>query len=156
MIQVLRSGDMLYISSIDRLGRNYKEILAQWRYLVTQLQVHIVVLDMPLLDTRNSDDLTGKLISDIVLQLLSYVAEKERDHIRKRQNEGIEIAKAKGVSFGRPRILIDQKLFDECQQKRVAGKATHKEIQELLNLKHSTYYNLLKEYNTRINKLVVD
>ena len=97
----LKPGDELYIKSIDRLGRNYNEILEQWRYLTKAKKVAIVVLDMPLLDTRRGRDLTGELIADIVLQLLSYVAQTERDFIRQRQAEGIAAAKARGVQFGR-------------------------------------------------------
>ena len=97
----LKPGDTLYIKSIDRLGRNYNEILEQWRYLTKEKKIAIVVLDMPLLDTRKGRDLTGELIADIVLQLLSYVAQTEREFIRQRQAEGIAAAKARGVQFGR-------------------------------------------------------
>ena len=97
----VKPGDTLFIKSIDRLGRNYNEILEQWRYLTKEKQIAIVVLDMPLLDTRKGRDLTGELISDIVLQLLSYVAQTEREFIRQRQAEGIAAAKARGVHFGR-------------------------------------------------------
>lgn len=96
-----KPGDTLFIKSIDRLGRNYNEILEQWRYLTKEKRIAIVVLDMPLLDTRKGRDLTGELISDIVLQLLSYVAQTEREFIRQRQAEGIAAAKARGVHFGR-------------------------------------------------------
>lgn len=101
LIAALSPGDVLVIKSIDRLGRNYEEILEQWRIITKEKQAAIVVLDMPLLDTRNSRDLTGTLIADIVLQLLSYVAETERAFIRQRQAEGIAAAKARGVQFGR-------------------------------------------------------
>jgi DNA invertase Pin-like site-specific DNA recombinase len=97
----VKPGDTLFIKSIDRLGRNYNEILEQWRYLTKEKRIAIVVLDMPLLDTRKGRDLTGELISDIVLQLLSYVAQTEREFIRQRQAEGIAAAKARGVHFGR-------------------------------------------------------
>lgn len=100
----LKPGDILFIKSIDRLGRNYSEILEQWRYLTKQKGVAIVVLDMPLLDTRKGKDLIGELIADIVLQLLSYVAETEREAIRQRQAEGIAAAKLRGVQFGRKPI----------------------------------------------------
>lgn len=102
LIKRLRSGDVLYIKSIDRLGRNYNEILEQWRVITKEKEVAIVVLDMPLLDTRSSRDLTGTLIADIVLQLLSYVAQTEREFIKQRQAEGIAAAKARGVRFGPP------------------------------------------------------
>ena len=96
----VKPGDVLFIKSIDRLGRNYNEILEQWRYLNREKGISIVVLDMPLLDTRRGKDLTGELISDIVLQLLSYVAQTEREFIKQRQAEGIAAAKARGVQFG--------------------------------------------------------
>ena len=101
LIRRLKAGDTLVIKSIDRLGRNYEEILEQWRLLTKERQVSIVVLDMPLLDTRQGRDLTGALIADIVLQLLSYVAQTEREFNRRRQAEGIAAAKARGVHFGR-------------------------------------------------------
>lgn len=101
VIKKLKPGDTLYVKSIDRLGRNYDEILEQWRIITKEKLAAIVVLDMPLLDTRQSRDLTGTLIADIVLQLLSYVAQTEREYIRQRQAEGIAVAKAKGVHFGR-------------------------------------------------------
>lgn len=104
MLQKLRKNDVLYVKSIDRLGRNYDEILEQWRYITKIRGADIVVLDMPLLDTRKDNNLIGTLISDIVLQLLSYVAQTERDFIRQRQAEGIAAAKARGVKFGRPPI----------------------------------------------------
>lgn len=102
LLKRLKPGDTLVVKSIDRLGRNYEEILEQWRYITKTKQTAIVVLDMPLLDTRQNRDLTGTLIADIVLQLLSYVAQTERDFIRQRQSEGIAAAKEKGVRFGRP------------------------------------------------------
>ncbi len=101
LMKKLRQGDTLFVKSIDRLGRNYDEILEQWRTITKEKQAAIVVLDMPLLDTRQGRDLTGTLIADIVLQLLSYVAQTEREFIRKRQAEGIAAAKEKGVHFGR-------------------------------------------------------
>ncbi len=103
MIQKMKRGDVLYIKSIDRLGRNYEEILIQWRTLTKQRGIDIAVLNMPLLDTRRGKDLIGTFLSDVVLQVLSFVAENERNNIRKRQAEGIAAAKARGVKFGRPR-----------------------------------------------------
>ena len=102
LVRRLKDGDTLVVKSIDRLGRNYNEILEQWRIITKEKDVAIVVLDMPLLDTRKSRDLTGTLIADIVLQLLSYVAQTEREFIHQRQTEGIAVAKARGVRFGRP------------------------------------------------------
>lgn len=104
LIRKIKKGDVLVVKSIDRLGRNYAEILEQWRVLTKEKQADIIVLDMPLLDTRKNKDLTGTLIADIVLQLLSYVAQTEREFIRQRQREGIAAAKARGVQFGRPRV----------------------------------------------------
>lgn len=106
LVRKLKPGDTLVVKSIDRLGRNYAEILEQWRLITKKKRAAIVVLDMPLLDTRQSRDLTGTLIADIVLQLLSYVAQTEREFIHQRQAEGIAAAKANGVRFGRP--LIEQ------------------------------------------------
>ena len=106
LLRLLKPGNILVVKSIDRLGRNYQEILEQWRLLTKQKKVHIVVLDMPLLDTRRENDLIGTLIADIVLQLLSYVAQTERENIRQRQAEGIAAAKARGVIFGLPRKVI--------------------------------------------------
>jgi len=102
LLRKLRPGDVLYIKSIDRLGRNYTEIIEQWRIITKEKQADIVVLEMPLLNTHVNRDLTGTLIADIVLQLLSYVAQSERENIRRRQAEGIAAAKARGVKFGRP------------------------------------------------------
>lgn len=104
LMRKIKKGDVLVVKSIDRLGRNYAEILEQWRILTKERQADIIVLDMPLLDTRKNKDLTGTLIADIVLQLLSYVAQTEREFIRQRQREGIAAAKARGVQFGRPRV----------------------------------------------------
>lgn len=106
MVRKLKAGDTLVVKSIDRLGRNYDEILEQWRMITKEKHVDIVVLDMPLLDTRSNKDITGTLIADIVLQLLSYVAHKEREFIRQRQAEGIAAAKARGVRFGREKIPV--------------------------------------------------
>ena len=108
LVKKLKKDDLLYVKSIDRLGRNYEEILAQWGYLTKEKKVDIVVMDMPLLDTRRGKDLIGTFLSDIVLQVLSFVAENERKNIRQRQKEGIEAAKMRGVQFGRPEILSRQ------------------------------------------------
>ena len=123
MLRRLRAGDLLYILSIDRLGRNYSEVLEQWRVLTKEKGVDIVVLDMPLLDTRRGKDLMGTFLSDIVLQVLSFVAENERINIRARQAEGIAAAKARGVRFGRPpRPLPDQ--FHQAHQDWRSKKIT--------------------------------
>lgn len=102
LISVLKPGDLLYIKSIDRLGRNYKEIIEQWQMLTKEMNVDVVVIDMPLLDTRTAKDLLGTFIADLVLQVLSFVAQNERENIKKRQEEGIRAAKLRGVRFGRP------------------------------------------------------
>ncbi len=111
MVRRLHAGDVLYILSIDRLGRNYEEIQEQWRYLTKEKQVDIVVLDMPLLDTRRGKDLMGTFIADLVLQILSFVAQSERENIKKRQAEGIAAAKARGVIFGRPPRPIPENFY---------------------------------------------
>lgn len=108
LVKRLRAGDVLYVKSIDRLGRNYREILAQWEVLTKRRGVDVVVLDMPLLDTRRDKDLLGTFISDVVLQILSFVAENERANIRQRQREGIDAAKLRGVRFGRPRRQLPE------------------------------------------------
>lgn len=123
LLRKLKKDDLLYIKSIDRLGRNYEEILQQWRVLTKEKGIDIVVLDMPLLDTRRGKDLMGTFLSDIVLQVLSFVAENERTNIRQRQAEGIATAKAKGVRFGRPpKPLPDN--FHSCYQRWKRGEIT--------------------------------
>ena len=123
LVRRLKMDDLLYIKSIDRLGRNYEEIQNQWRILTKEKGVDIVVLDMPLLDTRRGKDLVGTFLSDIVLQVLSFVAENERTNIRQRQAEGIAAAKAKGVRFGRPPAPLPAN-FHEVYQRWRAGKIT--------------------------------
>ena len=114
LLKKLRPDDVLYIKSIDRLGRNYEEILEQWRILTKEKRIDVVVLDMPLLDTRKGKDLLGTLIADLVLTLLSYVSENERCNIRSRQKEGIEAAKLRGVHFGRPRKPVPDNFEELC------------------------------------------
>lgn len=123
MVRRLRRDDLLYIKSIDRLGRDYEEVLEQWRYLTKEKNVDIVVLDMPLLDTRRGKDLMGTFLSDIVLQVLSFVAENERLNIRQRQAEGIAAAKSRGVRFGRPPAPLPENFHGAYQRWR-AGKIT--------------------------------
>ena len=123
LLRKMKKDDLLYIKSIDRLGRNYEEILEQWRVLTKEKGIDIVVLDMPLLDTRRGKDLMGTFLSDIVLQVLSFVAENERTNIRQRQAEGIAAAKAKGIHFGRPpKPLPDN--FHSCYQRWKQGDIT--------------------------------
>jgi DNA invertase Pin-like site-specific DNA recombinase len=116
MVRKMRKNDLLYVKSIDRLGRNYDEILEQWRVLTKEKRIDIVVLDMPLLDTRRGKDLMGTFLSDIVLQVLSFVAENERTNIRQRQAEGIAAAKAKGVRFGRPPASLPENFHTVYRQ----------------------------------------
>ena len=123
LLRRIKKDDLLYIKSIDRLGRNYEEILEQWRVLTKEKGVDIVVLDMPLLDTRRGKDLMGTFLSDIVLQVLSFVAENERTNIKQRQAEGIAAAKAKGVRFGRPPRPLP-KNFHSCYQRWKQGEIT--------------------------------
>jgi len=130
MLRCLKRDDVLYIKSIDRLGRNYSEILEQWRILTKEKCVDIVVLDMPLLDTRRGKDLMGTFLSDIVLQVLSFVAENERTNIRQRQAEGIAAAKARGVKFGRPpQSLPDnfQNIYNQWKLGKITGTLAAKE-----------------------------
>ena len=140
LLKKLKPNDLLYIKSIDRLGRNYEEILEQWRILTKEKKVDIVVMDMPLLDTRQGKDLMGTLIADLVLALLSYVSESERDSIRSRQREGIEAAKQKGVRFGRPPKPVPENFGQICSRWR-AKEITADEAAELCNFTRSTFYN---------------
>ncbi|MBS6475109.1 MAG: recombinase family protein [Clostridiales bacterium] len=149
LITMLRSGDLVYVPSIDRLGRNYNEILTQWSIITKEKKADIVILDMPLLDTRNDRDLTGTLISDIVLQLLSYVAQKERENIKTRQAEGIAIAKAKGVYKGRKPIKVDKAAFEAVYAEVIRGERTNKYAMQKLGLKPNTYYKVVNEYKTK-------
>ena len=130
MVKRLKTDDLLYIKSIDRLGRNYEEILEQWRILTKEKRIDIVVLDMPLLDTRRGKDLMGTFLSDVVLQVLSFVAENERTNIRQRQAEGIAAAKARGVRFGRPPRPLPENYHSAYQRWKsgvITGTAAAKE-----------------------------
>ena len=138
MLKKLRAGDLLCITSIDRLGRNYEEILEQWRIITKEKGAAIVVLDMPLLDTRRNRDLTGTLIADIVLQLLSYVAQTEREFIHQRQAEGIAAAKARGVKFGRPRKVLPEG-FGEVKARWERGELSARAAGKLLGVTHRSF-----------------
>jgi len=130
LLRKMKKDDLLYVKSIDRLGRNYEEILQQWRVLTKEKGIDIVVLDMPLLDTRRGKDLMGTFLSDIVLQVLSFVAENERTNIRQRQAEGIAAARARGVRFGRPPKPLPDNFHSACQrwrQGRISGTAAARE-----------------------------
>lgn len=144
LIKRLKEDDLLYIKSIDRLGRNYEEILEQWRIITKEKQACIVVLDMPLLDTRQNRDLTGTLIADIVLQLLSYVAQTEREFIRQRQAEGIAAAKQRGVKFGRQKGGLPEE-FEEYYRMWSNGKISIREAAKILHMSNSTFYRRCKE-----------
>ena len=144
LLKKLKPGDTLIIKSIDRLGRNYEEILEQWRLITKEKQAAVVVLDMPLLDTRQGRDLTGTLIADIVLQLLSYVAQTEREFILQRQAEGIAAAKKRGVHFGRKPMERPDR-FDAVVQDWEAGKLSSRAAAHCLQISHTTFLRWVKE-----------
>lgn len=143
LVSCLKEGDLLYILSIDRLGRNYEEILKQWRLLVKAIGVDICVIDMPLLDTRNGKDLMGTFIADLVLQILSFVAQNERENIRKRQEQGILAARARGVKFGRPEIQVPTD-FEYTVKMWRQGMITLEEALKHCHMSKATYYRKLK------------
>lgn len=132
LLKKVRPGDLLVVKSIDRLGRNYEEILLQWRIITKEKQVDVVVLDMPLLDTRKSgSDLTGTFVADLVLQILSYVAQTERENIHQRQKEGIAAAKLRGVQFGRPRKPVPEhfwKLKEDWENKKITSREAARQL----------------------------
>ena len=145
MVRKLKKDDLLYIKSIDRLGRNYEEILEQWRLLTKEKGIDIVVLDMPLLDTRRGKDLMGTFLSDIVLQVLSFVAENERSNIRQRQAEGIAAAKAKGIKFGRPPRPLPENFYEIHKAWR-GKKITLKEAANACDLPPGTFYDKARKF----------
>ena len=145
LVRKLKKGDLLYILSIDRLGRNYEEIQSQWRYLTREKEVDIAVIDMPLLDTRRGKDLMGTFLADIVLQILSFVAQNERENIRKRQAQGIAAAKANGMKFGRPTLNIP-KDFNLIVEKWENGFIRISEAAERCGMSEATFYRRLREY----------
>ena len=140
LLKKLKKDDLLYIKSIDRLGRDYEEILEQWRILTKEKGVEIAVLDMPLLDTRRGKDLLGTFIADLVLQLLSFISENERKNIKERQREGIEAAKLKGVRFGRPEKPVPED-FEEIYNKWLAKEMSAEEAAKRCNFTRTTFYN---------------
>ena len=146
LVRRLKAGDLLYILSIDRLGRNYEDIQKQWRILTKEIGVDICVIDMPLLDTRNGKDLMGTFIADLVLQILSFVAQNERENIRKRQAQGIAAAKAKGVKFGRPETPIPED-FQRIIRDWDKGKISTAQALQLCNMSESTFYRRRREYH---------
>ena len=144
MVRRLKDEDVVYIKSIDRLGRNYNEVVEQWQYLTRIKKVDIVVIEMPLLDTRRGKDLMGTFLSDVVLQILSFVAENERECIRTRQREGIEAAKARGVKFGRPSILLPDnftEIYDRWKNKEITAEEAAKEC----GFSRTKFYNTVRE-----------
>lgn len=149
MVHRMKKEDLLYIKSIDRLGRNYEEILEQWRVLTKEKGIDIVVLDMPLLDTRRGKDLLGTFLSDIVLQVLSFVAENERTNIRQRQAEGIAAAKARGVKFGRPALPYPDN-FSEIHREWRNKKITLKQAAEACGMPVGTFYGKARRFENSI------
>lgn len=144
LIKRLRTGDLLYILSIDRLGRNYKEIQEQWRIITKEKGVDVCVIDMPLLDTRTAKDLMGTFIADLVLQILSFVAESERANIRKRQEQGIAAAKARGVRFGRPEKPVPDNFVEIVQKWERKDLATQDALR-LCGMSRATFYRKIRE-----------
>ena len=144
LVQRLQPNDVLVVKSIDRLGRNYEDILEQWRVITKEKQAAIVVIDMPLLDTRQGRDLTGTLIADIVLQLLSYVAETERNFIRQRQAEGIAAAKARGQRFGRPKKERSEEYQDLVAQWK-DGRLSATDAAQCLGVARNTFMKWVRE-----------
>lgn len=147
MVRRMKKNDLLYIKSIDRLGRNYGEILEQWRILTKEKGIDIVVLDMPLLDTRRGKDLMGTFLSDIVLQVLSFVAENERSNIRQRQAEGIAAAKARGVKFGRPALPYPDN-FQEIHHDWRMKKITLQQAADACDMPVGTFYGKARKFES--------
>lgn len=147
LLRRLRAGDVLAVKSIDRLGRNYGEIQEQWRLITKEMHVDMVVLDMPLLDTRQKErDLTGTFIADLVLQILCYVAQVERENIKQRQAEGIAAARAKGIRFGREKKPVPTK-FNFLSERYKKGEITARAAARELGVAHSTFLRWLQEKN---------
>ena len=145
LLRKMKKDDLLYIKSIDRLGRNYEEILQQWRYLTKDKGIDIVVLDMPLLDTRRGKDLMGTFLSDIVLQVLSFVAENVRTNTKQRQAEGIAAAKAQGIKFGRPPLPLPDNFYEVHKAWR-SKKITLKQAAEACNMPVGTFYGKARKF----------
>ena len=150
MVRRLKPGDLLYILSIDRLGRNYEEIQRQWRMLTKEVGVDICVIDMPLLDTRSGKDLMGTFIADLVLQILSFVAQSERENIRKRQEQGIAAAKARGVRFGRPAVETPED-FGALVEAWERHERSFSDTIALCGMSEATFYRRLREYRIERN-----
>lgn len=147
LVRRLKKGDEVYIKSIDRLGRNYDEIIEQWRYLTKIKDVDIIILDLPLLDTRrHTNGITGRFIGDLVLQVLSYVAQIERENTHQRQAEGIKVAQEKGIKFGRPRMPVPEN-FEEVRQLFIENSMSKRECAKLLNTNHVTFSKWVERYD---------
>lgn len=148
LMKRLKKGDLLYVKAIDRLGRNYKEIQNQWRIITKEMEVDVVVIDMPLLDTRVYKDLMGTFIADLVLQVLSFVAESERENIKKRQKEGIKAAKLRGVVFGRP-VKVSPDNFAHIVGRWESGQISAQDAARLSNMSIATFYRRLREFREK-------
>lgn len=150
--RILRAGDVLYIHSLDRFGRNKEEILQEWNDIIKNIKADIVVLDMPLLDTTQFKDSLGTFIADLVLQILSWMAEEERERIRKRQRQrkGIDVALQNGVKFGRPNAIITDAFITAYKQWKV-GEITAVAAMQRAGVKKTTFYKLVKEYERPLN-----
>ncbi|KAA0956142.1 recombinase family protein [Planococcus sp. ANT_H30] len=147
--RIIRKGDILYIHSLDRFGRNKEEILLEWNDLTKNIEADIVVLDMPLLDTTQYKDSMGTFIADLVLQILSWMAEEERERIRKRQREGIELALQNGIQFGRPTVFVSEE-FKEVYRKWKAGEFTAVQAMQELGIKKTTFYKLVRNFESEV------
>lgn len=148
LLKKLKRDDLLVVKSIDRLGRNYEEIITQWKHITKEIGADILVIDMPLLDTRKDKDLLGTFISDLVLQVLSFVSETERENIRQRQNEGISAAKARGVKFGRPKLPVNKE-FERLYELWACGKISSRTAAQQLNVSQGTFLNWTKKHRTK-------
>lgn len=146
LLRRLRAGDTLVVQSLDRLGRSYEEIQEQWRIISKEQGVAIVVLDMPLLNTQEHTELVGQLITDLVLQLLSFVAQTERESIRERQREGIDAARARGVRFGRPRAALSEG-FEPTVEAWRRGEFTAQQAAQRLGISRGTFFSRVREYD---------
>ena len=143
--RIIRKNDVLYIHSLDRFGRNKEEILNEWNDITKNIQADIVVMDMPLLDTTQYKDSLGTFIADLVLQILSWMAEEERDRIRKRQREGIDVALQNGTIFGRPKVTVTEE-FKEAYTRWKSGEITAVKTMQEIGVKKTTFYKLVREY----------
>lgn len=155
LLDKVKKGDTLFVKSIDRFGRNYQEILEQWKYLTKEKEIDIVVLDMPLLDTRRDKDLLGEMLSDIVLQVLSYVAQTQREAIKRSQAEGIRLAKERGIKFGRPRAL-EQEEFLKLHKLVECGEWDKKTFCEKTGISTGTYYACINRYIGKAEESTVE